>query len=164
MIQRKKKLCKGSCNSLQYIFSNGLCQACASKTFKPIQKSKIKVKPPKPKENKDELNKFFDEHIQILSKTRCSYESGKYIHNPSRLNIAHLLPKRNHKSIAVCNFNVVYLTWQEHNTFDTYLDSHKFSEIEKTFPKTWILLKNVLSLVVERTKLVVALENYIENE
>ena len=71
------------------------------------------------------------------------------------------MAKRNHKSVATNDLNVVYLTWQEHADFDRLLDCHKFEEIEKTFPKTWILLKKVLPLVQERTKLLIALEKYI---
>jgi len=161
MIQRKRKICS-ECGEEKFIFSKGKCDFCASKTFKPIQQSKIKSKP-KPKGNKEELNQFFDKHILILSKNPYS-TTGEKIFNPSRLNIAHLLPKRNHKSVATIDENVVYLTWQEHTSFDYLLDCHKFSEIENKFPKVWILLKKVLPLVEERTKLVNALENYIDGQ
>lgn len=159
MIKQKKKICK-ECLTEQFIFSKGLCKFCASKSFKQIQPTSIKYKA-KPKVNKDELNKFFEKHITILSQNPISTESGEFISTPSRLNIGHLLPKRNHKSVETNDLNVAYLTWQEHSDFDRMLDSHKFEEIEKRFPKTWILLKKVLPLVQERTKLIIALENYI---
>lgn len=163
MIQRKKKICSG-CGELKFIFSKGKCDFCASKTFKPIKPTTKGIKSkPKPKENKDELNQFFDKHIAILVANPYSI-TGEKIFSPSRLNIAHLLPKRNHKSIATLDENVVYLTWQEHTSFDYLLDCHKFSEIENKFPKVWILLKKVLPLVEERTKLVNALNNYIGND
>lgn len=159
MIPRKKKTCKG-CGNERFIFSKGMCEFCASKSFKPVQ-TRTPIKRTYNKKDNSELNKFFDEHIAILSKIPYSYESGKKISEPSRLNIAHIFPKRNHKSVETNDFNVVYLTWQEHTTFDYLLDTHNFAEIEKRFPKTWKLLKNVLPLVQERTKLVLAIENYL---
>ena len=33
-IQRKKKLCKGECDSMQYLFSNGLCKSCWARLHK----------------------------------------------------------------------------------------------------------------------------------
>jgi hypothetical protein len=160
MIQ-KKKICKGVCGQLKYIFSKGMCQQCAAKGFKPIKQSTIKPTKRKPKENQDELNQFFDKHVSLLLYNPRSYESNSFIPNASRFHIAHLFPKRNHKSVATNDLNVAYLTWQEHFDFDKLLDSHRFEEIEKTFPKTWLLLKKVLPLVQERTKLLIALENYI---
>ena len=33
-IERKKKLCKGECASMQYLFSKGMCKSCWSKVYK----------------------------------------------------------------------------------------------------------------------------------
>ena len=46
-IPQKKKLCKGECNSMQYLFSKGMCKSCWARLHKkpinPISKSQQNI-------------------------------------------------------------------------------------------------------------------------
>lgn len=147
MIKQKLKACK-ECGKECYLFSKGRCKYCASKSY--VKKQT--------KERQD----FFQKHVELLKKNPVCQQTGDYISTPSKINIAHLLPKRNHKSVAENDLNVIYLSWQTHTTFDELLDRHEFEKIEKNMPKVWKSLLNVLPLCKEQTKLVTALKNYNE--
>ena len=110
----------------------------------------MQPKKPKPKDNKSDLDSFFDRHVK---QAKISFESGTKISFPSRKNVAHLFPKRRYKSVATNDNNVVYLTWQEHTDFDRYVDTRDLEKLETFFPKTWNRMKKVLPLVEENGKL-----------
>ena len=159
MIKQKKKKCV-KCGRIDYLFSKGRCKPCATKDYGGIKRTSVKKSKAK-KSVRTDLDAFFTVHITRLVKTPYSFESGVFISNPSRINIAHLFPKRNHKSVATEGYNVVYLTWQEHTDFDYWLDTRQFEKIEEKMPNTWNCLLKVLPLVQERTKLVIALNLYV---
>ena len=159
------KICKG-CGLEKRIWSKGLCQMCASKTYKPLKsKGTIKVKF-KPKKNKDRLDTFFEIKIDQLRRFGKSEESGKLIPLPTRGNICHILDKSRHSSVGDHPDNYVFLTWDEHARFDQLLFAHEFAKIEKEFPNSWgIILKRLESVIpscVEKTKLLEALETLTE--
>jgi hypothetical protein len=171
----KKKECKG-CGDEKYIFSKGLCQSCASKTFKKLGtkpqelkkrlnriKQVTKKQIEKKQAQREKRDVYFDYHIKLCTH---SEESGKPIHSPNKANICHILPKASHPSIDDNLDNYVYLLLKEHERFDYLLFAHKFEEIEKEFKNSseliWSRFKKVVSLSQETTQLSTALEKYID--
>ena len=99
---------------------------------------------------------------------KFSEESGESIPYPSNLNICHLFPKRNHKSVQAHETNCIYLTWDEHSKLDNqYLDRHDFSGLEKAFPNSFKLIvermRIVRASVTEKTKYVEAFDKFSES-
>lgn len=134
-------------------FSKGFCQYHYKS--KPIKTGSKKI-------DKTEINSYFD---NLISKCYKSDNSGLPIQNPNRSNIAHILPKRNHRSVADNEDNYLFLTFKEHERFDYLLFSHKFKEIEEEFPKLMIKLterlRKILPLCEETTPLKIAIEKWI---
>lgn len=152
---------------MQYLFSKGNCQFCATKLAKPSFKKATTLKPNfKPKPKNKELTTFFELKILQLYKTRRSEESGLPIPHPTRGNICHLLDKSRHPSVASHSENYVFLTWDEHARFDQLLFAHDFKKIAKEFPNSWptVLkrLESVIPACTEQTKFLEALENLTE--
>lgn len=170
-IKLKKKQCV-ICGDETYIFSKHRCKPCAQKqdakplvtTGKTSETSEEKVtttpkKKSKPK--KKDLESYFEKHIEILHRFRRSEESGLSIPYPTKVNICHLFPKRNHQSVASHEMNCIYLTLDEHTTLDNrYLDRHDFEGLKKAFP-------NSFKLIIERMRIVRAeiteKTNYVES-
>lgn len=142
--------------------SKGLCVWCREKQRRAEGEITMSTRKTKPKSDKKELDEFFDRHVELLKQNPRSSESGKPIHNPSRLHIAHLMPKRVYKSVQTLDANTAYLTWQEHSDFDKLLDQHRFEELEKKFPRTWNSLLKVLPLCKENGKLKIAIEEHVQ--
>ena len=93
------------------------------------------------------MSGFYDKHIERLRKNPFSMESKKYIANPSRANICHILPKRKtggFPSIAKVDLNIIYLTLDEHTDFDRYLDNRDFKQLEIDFPNVFKILQERL--------------------
>jgi hypothetical protein len=153
--------CK-ECGRLVPIRSKGLCPACRETQRREQGETTMQTRV-HTKKGGEELKGFFDRHIELLKKNPYSYESGRKISNSSRMNIAHLFPKRKYKSVACDDNNVVYLTWQEHTDFDYYVDTRDLEKLETFFPKTWMAMKKVLPLVVEQGKLYDFVENCIRD-
>lgn len=161
---KSKKCCIEICNFPA--FSKGFCKKhCSFKELK--SNSKIKTQREKTAEKKKEVterrNVYFEYH---LSKCRYSAESGVSISNPTRVNICHILPKRNHESLEDNLDNCVYLTQEEHSVFDTLLFSHEFEKLEKTFKNSWentcLIIEKLLTLCKETTPLTRALKKYLD--
>lgn len=68
------------------------------------------------KANKEALNIFFDS--LLMPKTICA-ECGCTIYNPTRANIAHVLPKSIFKSVATNKHNFMYLCLSDHAMYDS---------------------------------------------
>lgn len=68
------------------------------------------------KADKEALNIFFDS--LLMPKTICA-ECGCTIYNPTRANIAHVLPKSIFKSVATNKHNFIYLCLSDHADFDS---------------------------------------------
>ena len=114
-------------------------------------------------ERRDKLNKFFEAHIDFLNQHPYCYETGERIYDPSRLNIAHLFPKRKYRSVEDHNANVVYLSWDAHTRFDRLVDTNNFDRLEKEFPKSFARMKKVVSLVEENGILKTKLEEWLSS-
>ena len=122
----------------------------------PIKKS-FKVD----KERKEKLNKFFEAHVNFLKSNPFCFETGERIYDPSRLNIAHLFPKRKYRSVEDHSSNVVYLSWDAHTRFDRLVDTNNFDRLQKEFPKSFERMKKVLPLVEEKGLLKTKLEEWL---
>lgn len=121
----------------------------------------------KPKENKAELDAFFDEHVALIKRYNMrSMESGKPIINPTRCNVCHILPKSVYKSVACDKYNIIYLTLDEHTRFDELLSQHRFLDLSKEFPRVMRLIKDALYMlnlkVREKGKLLTEIINYYD--
>ena len=171
--------CK-ECGKLVPIRSKGLCPACRQKqrlkngeiktvyyNIKPISEKRKKQKV----EERGCLKPFFEMHISLLQKNPYSSFSGKRINEPNVSNIAHILPKRKNGGFhsIQCHFdNALYLTLQEHTTFDKLLDERNYEKLEQIFGKFWFdtvvpKIKKLLSIATEQNKMRLSLEEYLDN-
>jgi hypothetical protein len=139
---------------------------------KPLQRTAITAKATtpikkKPKPKNKQLETYFEKHIEELYKFKVSEESGQRIPYPTKVNICHLFPKRNHKSVESHDQNCIYLTWDEHTKLDsTYLDKHDFAGLEKGFPNSWKLIIRRMRIVrlgvTEKTNFVDSFDKFNE--
>lgn len=178
-IKHKEQRCV-VCEKETFIFSHHRCKACAQKQDaekKKKEESVKELKEEKPKVTKEikksrkvknkALETYFEKHIQTLYGFKASEESGMIIPFPTKANICHLFPKRNHKSVASNEMNCIYLTWDEHARLDNmYLDKHDFKGLEKAFPSSHKLIIQRMRIVradiTERTNFVEAFDKYNE--
>jgi len=168
-MERKLYPCK-ECGAKVPVRSKGLCPPCREMQRRgqgeetmftrktPIKKS-FKVDT----ERKDKLDKFFNAHVEFLKQHPFCFETGERIYDPSRLNIAHLFPKRKYRSVEDHSDNVVYLSWDAHTRFDRLVDTNNFDRLEKEFPKSFARMKKVVSLVEENGILKSKLEQWLTN-
>lgn len=151
MIKRSKcKLCDN------FAFSKGFCK-------NHIKNKTIKNRKTEKQTENYNLDSYFK---YLIDNCRVSDNSGQSISNPSRTNIAHILPKRNHKSVSDNTNNYLYLTFKEHERFDYLLFSHRFELIEKEFekmmPKLIERLNIILPICKETTPLKIQIEKWIQ--
>ena len=168
-MERKLYPCK-ECGTMVPVRSKGLCPPCREMQRRnqgeetmltrktPIKKS-FKVD----KERKEKLTKFFEAHVNFLKSNPFCYETGEHIYDPSRLNIAHLFPKRKYHSVEDHSSNVVYLSWDAHTRFDRLVDTNNFDRLQKEFPKSFEIMKKVLPLVEEKGILKTKLEEWLSH-
>lgn len=155
MIKAKNKKCVECGREDLPHFSKGRCKYCASKSYKGFNPPKIK--------DKTELNDFYEEAINIAKKHPYSFETGEYIGDITRANIAHLFPKRKYKSLATNHDNVVLLTLEQHTIFDDYLDKMQLDKVQKFFPNTYKKLISVFEKYqneIEECKLKHEIQNH----
>jgi hypothetical protein len=141
-------------------FSKGFCQQHGKKS---TIKSKT-IKTSEKKEIKSELrNIYFEYHIE-----RCTHseESSKPINEPTRTNVAHIIDKGRHPSLQDHLDNYVYLTFHEHERFDSLLFSLRFADLEKEFKNSWQLAcirgKDLLLLCRESTNFTREFKKYLD--
>lgn len=175
-IKHKEKRCV-VCEKETFIFSHKRCKACATKqdALKKKKEEDLQDKKPTPitplprksKPKNKELESYFEKHIEILHRFRRSEESGLSIPYPTKVNICHLFPKRNHKSVASHEMNCIYLTLDEHTSLDNrYLDRHDFEGLRKAFPNSFKLIiermRIVRSAITEQTNYVDSFDKFNE--
>ena len=153
----KSKKCK-ECDRLA--FSKGLCQIHQPK--KSIKQSREGTKE-KTTIKQDKRNTYFEYHLE-----RCtmSEESFKQISEPTRANICHLIDKGRHPSLQDNLDNYIYLTFSEHERYDSLLFSLRFADLEKEFKNSWDKscekYKKLLSLCEESTNFTRELKKYLD--
>ena len=153
----KPKKCK-ECD--RPAFSKGLCQVHQPKKSikqnREITKEKATVK-------QDKRNTYFDYHLEKCAR---SEESFKQISEPTRANICHLIDKGRHPSLQDNLDNCIYLTFVEHERYDSLLFSHRFEDLEKEFKNSWNKscekYKKLLSLCEESTNFTRELKKYLD--
>lgn len=141
-------------------FSKGFCQQHGKKSDIKSKTSKTSEK----KEIKSELrNIYFEYHLE---KCTHSEESFKQILEPTRANICHLVDKGRHPSLQDNLENCIYLTFEEHERYDSLLFSLRFTDLEKEFKNSWnkscIKYKKLLSLCEESTNFTRELKKYLD--
>ena len=164
------------CEIEQPILSKGLCPYHRQKQREEqgnLPKPKYSIKPIsekaklKKKETKGCLEEYFDFHIQNILKKPFSEESGKFISDPTRANVCHVVDKGRHKSIQCCVENAVYLTFEEHSRMDKLLFEHRFNDFKNEFPNTFPLYvqryNKLRKLMVENTKFIHAFDLFLSD-
>lgn len=148
MIPKNKKCIECGREDLPH-FSKKRCYYCARKSYsRPAKVYKT--------EDKSELNTYYSELIKASQNAPYSYESGNYINDVTRKNIAHLLPKRTYKSVSSHTDNFVLLTFEEHTRFDDLLDKFRFEDLANEFPRSLSKLITFVrqnQLILEEKKL-----------
>ena len=164
----KNKKCIECGREDQPWFSKKRCKFCAQKSYKsPSKNTKSKASMEK-QVKRDRLTEFFDSVSEMGLENRCE-ETGVSIGQISRVNIAHILPKRKYESVMCSKNNFIILSWQAHTDFDGYLDRVDLEGLESNFPNTWpkVLAKVKLMIesgeVKEGGKLIWAFEEIIKN-
>ena len=158
--------CK-KCGRKVPIRSKGMCPSCREADRREMGEETMHTRPKRQirqtrRKTSDELEGFYKKQVELLEKAPFCFESGDRISYPSKLHVAHLLPKRIYKSVATDDRNVVFLTWDLHSLFDKLLDEYRFDDLVNKFPKTCKKLQGVLSLATEPGKLKLALEEYFD--
>ena len=152
----KTKKCK-ECD--RPAFSKGLCQMHQPK--KGIKQSR-EITKEKTAEKQEKRNGYFEYHIEKCTR---SEESFKQISNPTRANICHLIDKGRHPSLEDNLDNCIYLTFTEHERYDSLLFSHRFEDLEKEFKNSWSKscekYKKLLDKCAENTVFTRALKKYL---
>lgn len=143
MIQKKKKqYCK--CE----VETQGLkCPICG--LFKSIGSVTDKTTA-----NDHELEAFFQKHISIISDNKlCCQECGIPIHNPTKWNVAHILPKAIFFSVRTSDDNILYLCRTNgcHSRFDSNWST---AQKMKVWPIALGKVGRFIHLVKERHKIV----------
>lgn len=153
----KSKTCK-ECD--RPAFSKGLCQIHQPK--KGIKSSRESTKE-KTIVKQEKRNSYFEYHLE-----RCirSEESFKQISNPTRANICHLIDKGRHPSLEDNLDNYIYLSFTEHERFDSLLFSLRFEDLEKEFKNSWSKTceryNKLLPLCKESTNFTRELQKYLD--
>lgn len=171
--------CK-NCGTKVRIRSKGLCPACREAQRRedgtlPQKKYSIpklsKKRATQKKEERACLDGYFDFHLLKLAKSPYSEESGTLIVEPTTANVCHLLPKRKtggFPSVKCHLDNVVYLTLQEHTTFDKLLDERDYEKLESEFPNVWNTvcqrMEKLLNVCSERNKFYFSFLEYLKTK
>lgn len=161
-----RKLYKCSeCGREVVILSKGMCPLCRSKSVPKKPRAAIKSKPKKKATN---YSNFYRMCIEELFTLKMSEYSGKAIICPTTCNICHILPKRIYKSVAEDRGNIIFLTDEEHNKFDKFLDSMDLDGLKSEMPGLYsMMMTKVRALLAdekikERGRLIYAIEKEIE--
>jgi len=141
-------------------FNKGLCQLHQPK--KGIKQNRESTKE-KTSIKKEKRNSYFEYHLERCTR---SEESFKQISNPTRANICHLIDKGRHPSLEDSLDNYIYLSFTEHERFDSLLFSLRFEDLEKEFKNSWskacTRYNKLLPLCKESTNFTRELEKYLD--
>lgn len=113
----QKPLIKDRCESHYWRYRSSLKKPKEKqKTYTTISRGKVKQTDP-------DLQKWFE--LQVSLCYRYCECCGEPIFSPSKLNIAHILPKRENKfpEVKTHPLNVIYLCWDCHTNYDNQGES-----------------------------------------
>ena len=147
----KKKICI-ECKKETYIFSKGRCKQCSMKSYKGLNSSSTLKKTPlkkitnktqkKRQEERKDYPEFFKRHIEIIrTEGKLCEECGSRL-NGSVDEVAHILTKNKHKSVATNDNNVVYLC----GAFSKNQCHYKFDNRDRTKMKVFNIAKERFKL------------------
>lgn len=100
-----------------------------------------------------ELEAFFQKHIGIISdKKLCCQECGTPIYNPTKWNVAHILPKSKFDSVSTLDDNILYLCRTNgcHARFDSSWEAAKKMNV---WPIALVAVNRFSSLIKEHHKI-----------
>ena len=80
-IERKKKLCKGECNSMQYLFSKGMCKSCWARLHKKPMNPMSEKHKKTIEEYKPIRKKFLEENPICQANVKCNGAEATEIHH-----------------------------------------------------------------------------------
>lgn len=157
-MQLKNKKCIICGRDDQPHFSKKRCKSCAQQSYAKIQpKNKTSRTTINRTEQRGCLKEFFERHVEILQQFPRSQNTGEFIPHPSIFNICHLIPKSKAISVACNDYNVIYLTIDEHSLMDDCIFKHDLTKVKEQMPNVYRLMKEklteILPLTVERNKM-----------
>ena len=81
MIPRKKKICKGECGEMQYLFSKGMCKSCWAKLHKKPMNPMSEKHKKTIEEYKPIRKKFLEENPICQANVKCNGAEATEIHH-----------------------------------------------------------------------------------
>ena len=131
-------------------FGKKVCPYHASQFNK---KSEISDKTKRTKRIRAEIRKdypdFFKKHIKIASKKRCAETNVKLTGNVYE--VCHILSKSLSPEVAADDFNIIYLSAEAHNRFDSSLSNRKEMKCFQLSVERYKELKPFLKKVTHET-------------
>ena len=131
-------------------FGKRVCPYHASQFNK---KSEISDKTKRTKRIRVEIRKdypdFFKKHIKIASKKRCAETNVKLTGNVYE--VCHILSKSLSPEVATDDFNIIYLSAEAHNRFDSSLSNRKEMKCFQLSVERYKELKPFLKKVTHET-------------
>ena len=131
-------------------FGKKVCPYHASQFNK---KSEISDKTKRTRSIRAEIRKdypdFFKKHIKIASKKRCAETNVKLTGNVYE--VCHILSKSLSPEVAADDFNIIYLSAEAHNRFDSSLSNRKEMKCFQLSVERYKELKPFLKKVTHET-------------
>ena len=131
-------------------FGKKVCPYHASQFNK---KSEISDKTKRTKRIRAEIRKdypdFFKKHIKIASKKRCAETNVKLTGNVYE--VCHILSKSLSPEVAADDFNIIYLSAEAHNRFDSSLSNRKEMKCFQLSVERYKELKPYLKKITHET-------------
>ena len=131
-------------------FGKKVCPYHASQFTK---KSEISDKTKRTRSIRAEIRKdypdFFKKHIKIASKKRCAETNAKLTGNVYE--VCHILSKSLSPEVAADDFNIIYLSAEAHNRFDSSLSNRKEMKCFQLSVERYKELKPFLKKVTHET-------------
>ena len=131
-------------------YGKKVCQYHASLYNKkpPISSKTIKTNINRKLQRKD-YPEFFKKHIKIASRKRCAETNVKLTGNIYE--VCHILSKSLSPEVATDDFNIIYLSAEAHNRFDSSLSNRKEMKCFQLSVERYKELKPFLKKVTHET-------------
>lgn len=144
------------CGREVLIRSKGMCPYCR-------KKSKEEERKPVKKAVKENYSDFYASHIKRLLMLKTSV-TGRPITYPSVCNVCHIFPKRMYKSVAKEDYNIIYLTQDEHTFMDKCLDEMDLIKLKEKMPEVYNIVLSRYEKIKDKIEEQGKLKNLFENE
>ena len=100
-------------------------------------------------EQRKDYPDFFKKHIKIASKKRCAETNVKLTGNVYE--VCHILSKSLSQEVATDDFNIIYLSAEAHNRFDSSLSNRKEMKCFQLSVERYKELKPYLKKITHET-------------